>query len=170
MINNFNEVICAGFCVDDGSSIRLNFRSWWSLLPRPLGSTNVNVQCLLVGLLVGRPGLDPGTLRVFPERPWTSVSVQICWPDEVQCPPTSADVLSRLNSWLDNWLDRARFKVKSLFNFEKPMVRGLSCGWGTSSQSADDLVTNRLVANHIKSCRVLSSYNSRLVEWSTPAS
>jgi len=54
---------------------------------------------------VGRPGLDPGTLRVFPERPWTSVSVQICWPEEVQCPLTSADVLSRLNSWLDSWLD-----------------------------------------------------------------
>ena len=55
--------------------------------------------------LVGRPGLDPGTLRVFPEHPRTSISVQICWPDEVQCPPMSTEVLSRLNSWLDNWLD-----------------------------------------------------------------
>jgi hypothetical protein len=59
---------------------------------------------------VGRPGLDPGTLRVFPERPWTSVDVQICWPGEVQCPPTSADVLTRLNSWLDNWLDLGSFQ------------------------------------------------------------
>ena len=42
---------------------------------------SVNVQ----NPMVGCPGLDPGTLRVFPERPWTSVSVQICWP----CPLTS---------------------------------------------------------------------------------
>ena len=52
------------------------------------------------GSSVGRPGLDPGTLRVFPECPGTSISVQICWPDEVQCPPTSTDVHSRLASWL----------------------------------------------------------------------
>ena len=31
--------------------------------------------------LVGRPGLDPGTLGVFPERPGTFLSVQICWPE-----------------------------------------------------------------------------------------
>jgi hypothetical protein len=112
-INNFNEVICAGFCVDDGSSIRLNFLSWWSLLPRPLGSTNVNVQCLLVG----RPGLDPGTLRVFPERPGTSIIIQICWPDKVQCPPTSTDVLSRLTSWLDSWLDPGSFQGQVTIRF-----------------------------------------------------
>jgi hypothetical protein len=65
----------------------------------------------LVGLdLVGRPGLDPGTLRVFPERPQTSISVQICRPDEVQCPPTSTEVDSRLFSWLDNWLDLGSFQ------------------------------------------------------------
>ena len=61
-------------------------------------------------LLVGRPGLDPGTLRVFPERPGTSISVQICWPDEGHCPPTSTEVFSRLNSWLDNWLDQGSFQ------------------------------------------------------------
>ena len=60
--------------------------------------------------MVGRPGLDPGTLRVFPERPGTSISVQICWPDEVQCPPTSTEVHSRLTSWLDNWLDPGSFQ------------------------------------------------------------
>ncbi len=54
---------------------------------------------------VGRPGLDPGTLGVFPECPGTSLSVQICWPEGVACPPTSTEVLSRLNSWLDSWLD-----------------------------------------------------------------
>jgi hypothetical protein len=73
----------------------------------------VNVQILLVG----RPGLDPGTLRVFLERPWTSVSVQICWPDEAQCPPTSANVLSRLNSWLDSWLDPGSFQGQVTIQF-----------------------------------------------------
>ena len=76
----------------------------------------MNVQSLLVGL-VGRPGLDPGTLRVFPERPGTSISVQICWPDEVRCPPTSTEVLSRLTSWLDNWLDQGSFQGLSIIQF-----------------------------------------------------
>ncbi len=58
---------------------------------------------------MGRPGLDPGTLRVFPERPRTFLGVQFCWPDNVERPPISTDVLSRLNSWLDNWLDQGSF-------------------------------------------------------------
>ncbi len=66
---------------------------------------------------MGRPGLDPGTLRVFPERPPTSISVQICWPNEVQCPPTSTDVLSRLTSWLDNWLDLGPFQGHVIIQF-----------------------------------------------------
>jgi hypothetical protein len=60
--------------------------------------------------MVGRPGLDPGTLRVFLERPPMSISVQICWLDEDECPPTSTDVLSRFTSWLDNWLDQGSFQ------------------------------------------------------------
>ena len=59
---------------------------------------------------MSRPGLDPGTLRVFPERPGTYISVQICWPYEVQRPPTSTDVLSCLTSWLDSWLDHGIFQ------------------------------------------------------------
>ena len=59
---------------------------------------------------MGRLGPGPSTLRVFPERPGTSLSVQICWQDEVECPPTSAEVLSRLNSWLDSWLDQGSFQ------------------------------------------------------------
>jgi hypothetical protein len=67
--------------------------------------------------VVGRPGLDPGTLRVFPERPGTSISVQICWPDEVECPPTSTEVLSRLNSWPDSWLDLGSFQGQATIQF-----------------------------------------------------
>ena len=69
--------------------------------------------------LVGRPGLDPGTLRVFPERPLTSISVQICWPDEVQYPPTSTEVHSRLMSWLDNWLDPDSFQGQVTIQFRE---------------------------------------------------
>ena len=68
--------------------------------------------------MVGRPGLDPGTLRVFPEYPGTSISVQICWPDEVQCPPTSAEVHSRLTSWLDSWLDQGSFQDRIAIHFK----------------------------------------------------
>ena len=62
------------------------------------------------GILVGRPGLDPGTLRVFQivqGRPSASRSDD---PDEVRCPPTSTEVLSRLTSWLDSWLDLGSFQ------------------------------------------------------------
>ena len=75
--------------------------------------------------LVGRPGLDPGTLRVFPARRWTSISVQICWPDEVQCPPTSTDALSRLTSWLDNWLDLESFQGQATFQFRAADGEGI---------------------------------------------
>jgi len=82
-------------------------------IPRPLESTSMSVQ----SLLVGRLGLDPSTLRVFPERPGTSIIVQIYWPDEVQCPPTSTEVHSRLTSWLDSWLDQGSFQVHVTVQF-----------------------------------------------------
>jgi hypothetical protein len=66
---------------------------------------------------VGRPGLDPGTLGVFRECPGVSLSVQICWLEEVSCPPTSSEVFARLNSWLDNWLDLRSFKGLAIFQF-----------------------------------------------------
>ena len=80
---------------------------------RSLGITSVIVQVLMVG----RPGLDPGTLGVFPECPGTTLSVQICWPNEVECPPTSTEVLSRLNSWLDSWLDQGSFQGQVTIQF-----------------------------------------------------
>ena len=68
-------------------------------------------------LMGGRPGLDPGTLRVLPECPGASLGVQIWWSGEVECPPTSGDVLSRLNSWLDSWLDQGSFQVQVTIHF-----------------------------------------------------
>jgi hypothetical protein len=79
--------------------------------------TPVSVTVKSSKYLVGRPGLDPGTLRVSPERPGTSLSVQICWPDEVENPPTSTDVLSRLNWWLDGWLNQGSFQVEVTIQF-----------------------------------------------------
>ena len=66
-----------------------------------------------------RPGVDPGALRVLPECPGTSISVQICWSDEVQRPPTSTDVLSRLTSWLDSWLDQGSFQGEVVIQFRE---------------------------------------------------
>jgi hypothetical protein len=55
-------------------------------------------------LLVGRPGLDPGTLGVGPERPTASVVVQITWSEDSPSPPTSAEILTNLSPWLHHWL------------------------------------------------------------------
>jgi len=79
---------------------------------------------------VGRPGLDPGTLRVFPERPQTSISVQICWSDEVGCPPTSTEVHSRLTSWLDSWLDPHFFQGQVTIEFQGTDGEGFELRFG----------------------------------------
>jgi hypothetical protein len=68
-------------------------------------------------LLVGRPGLDPGTLGVFRECPGVSLNVQICWPEEVECSSTSSEVPPSLNSWLDNWLDKGSFRGVGTIQF-----------------------------------------------------
>ena len=57
------------------------------------------------------------SLRVFPERPPSSISVQICWLDEEHLPPTSTEVHSRLTSWLDNWLDLGPFQGDVIIQF-----------------------------------------------------
>jgi hypothetical protein len=96
---------------------------------------------------VGRPGLDPGTLGVFPECPPTSISVQICWPDEVECPPTSTDVLSRLTSWLDGWLDQGSFLAQVTFQF-----RGTDCEEFDLRAGEDSTSGHRTFA-----CRILQN-------------
>jgi hypothetical protein len=92
--------------------------------------TPVSVTVKSSKYLVGRPGLDPGTLRVFPERPLTSLSVKIYWLDEVQCPPTSTDVLSRLTSWLDNWLDPDSFQGQVTIQFRETDGEGFEMRLG----------------------------------------
>ena len=47
----------------------------------------------------------------------TSIIVQICWSDELQCPLTSTEVHSRLTSWLDNWLDLGSFQGQATIQF-----------------------------------------------------
>src|ERR1019366_817866 len=61
--------------------------------------------------------LSPSTLRVFPECPGTSPRVQICWPDNMECPPASTEVLSGLNLWLDSWLDQGTFQGVGINQF-----------------------------------------------------
>ena len=66
---------------------------------------------------VGSDGLDPDTLGVFPECPWMSLNGQICWSEKVEYPTTSTEVLSRLNSWLDSWLDQDSFQGQATIQF-----------------------------------------------------
>ena len=80
---------------------------------RPVRYTSRNIQILLVGRL----GLDTSAGGVFLERPGTSLSVHICWLEEVECPPTSFEVLSRLSSWLDSKLDEGSFQGESTIQF-----------------------------------------------------
>ena len=107
----------------------------------------MNVQ----SLLVGRPGLDPGTLRVFPERPLTSITVQICWSDELTCPPTSSEVHARLTSWLDNWLDQGSFQGEVTIQFREADGDGFELRLGDkksiSSRSRSDQTRNLTVSN-----------------------
>ena len=53
---------------------------------------------------MGRPGLDPGTLGIEPDRPTASVTIQISWSEGSTIPPTSAEILSNLSLWLHHWL------------------------------------------------------------------
>ena len=62
-------------------------------------------------------GFALGNLGVFLECPKMSLSVQNCWPDGVECPPTSTEVLSRLNSWLDSGLDPGSFQGEAGIQF-----------------------------------------------------
>jgi hypothetical protein len=53
---------------------------------------------------VGRPGLDPGTLGIEPDHPTATVAVRITWSEKSPSPLTSAEILSNLIPWLQDWL------------------------------------------------------------------
>jgi hypothetical protein len=64
--------------------------------------------------IVGRPGLNPGTLGFEPERAAASVVVRVAWSKDYASPPTSADVLSNLLPWLHGWLHSLGCGVSSV--------------------------------------------------------
>jgi hypothetical protein len=65
-------------------------------------------------LLVGRPGLDPGTLGFEPDSTRESVVVRVSWSESAVNPPTSAEVLSNLLPWLHDWLHSLGSGVSSV--------------------------------------------------------
>jgi len=69
-------------------------------------------------LLVGRPGLDPGTLGAISDRTGPSLSVQISWSNEVGRSPQFADVSQSLVSWLGVWLDKSSYTGLANARFE----------------------------------------------------
>jgi hypothetical protein len=56
--------------------------------------------------VVGRPGLDPGTLGGDQVDTRSSVDVHISWSDGVSRLPMSAEILSNLSLWLHDWLHK----------------------------------------------------------------
>jgi hypothetical protein len=56
--------------------------------------------------VVGRPGLDPGTLGGDRDDTTSSVDVRISWSEQVSGPPMSAEILSNLSLWLHDWLHK----------------------------------------------------------------
>jgi hypothetical protein len=54
--------------------------------------------------MVGRPGLDPGTLGPERQGPHSSIDIHLSWSSETAGPPPSREVLFDLVLRLSNWL------------------------------------------------------------------
>jgi hypothetical protein len=54
--------------------------------------------------VVGRPGLDPGTLGPAQEGPGSSVTIRLRRSEPVSSPLPVAEILSRSVEWLQAWL------------------------------------------------------------------
>ncbi len=67
--------------------------------------------------LVGRPGLDPGTLGSLLDRPCASFDVHLSWLEGLSSPPSSTEVLSNLGLRLQVWLQNAGFGVVGVMQF-----------------------------------------------------
>jgi hypothetical protein len=70
--------------------------------------------------LVGRPGLDPGTLGIEPDHPTASVIVRITWSESSLVPSSSTETLSNLIPWLHHWLHIVGKAVSGDVNPTKP--------------------------------------------------
>ena len=68
--------------------------------------------------MVGRPGLDPGTLGPMKGHPSASLVVHLSWSEAVENPLTSAEVLDRLPLRLHNWLHELGPGVIGVMQFE----------------------------------------------------
>jgi hypothetical protein len=68
--------------------------------------------------LVGRWGLDPGTLGANLTHPSASLSIHLSWSRALIHPPTSADVLSNLGLRLQNWPHELGSGVVGVMRFE----------------------------------------------------
>ncbi len=67
--------------------------------------------------MVGRPGLDPGTLGPILDRPSASLDVHLSWLEGSASPPSSTDVLSNLGLRLQDWLHDAGLGVVGVMRF-----------------------------------------------------
>ena len=62
------------------------------------------MSVIVQSLMVGRPGLDPGTLRAVQSSPLKSLNIHFVWSNDVASVPTFAEVLGSLKDWLGDWL------------------------------------------------------------------
>jgi hypothetical protein len=76
--------------------------------------------------LVGRPGLDPGTLGALLEGPCTCMEMQIRWSHGEVCAPTSSGVLSDPILWHDllSAFVPSRSKTKSFLLVCSSLIAG----------------------------------------------
>jgi len=96
----------------------------------PLSADRLNRAEPLV-LLVGRPGLDPGTLGRRQGSPPPTTEVRLFWSEPSDCPPPTAqehlDLLLRLQVWLQTEVGAERGVILSTgptgVTVEVPMVR-----------------------------------------------
>ena len=68
--------------------------------------------------MVGRPGLDPGTLRPSQRRSRAFVSIHLSWSKDMESSPASAEVSANLLLRLHNWLQDLDLGLVSVIRSE----------------------------------------------------
>jgi hypothetical protein len=69
-------------------------------------------------LLMGRPGLDPGTFGSDRARPSASVTIHLTWSDPLGNPPTSAEILSNSDLGLRQSLQDSGSRAVGTIRFQ----------------------------------------------------